>query len=268
MNIRLSVLLPIVVIVGLGIGAGTGYLQSRTGGNETARATNTSVQQSQGTTSSAPTDQQDRTQTNRMQGAFGTVEEVSTNGFTLVSQGGKLPVVTSSSTKVSKMAEVKVTDLKVSDSVIGTGSRKEDGNLAAVSIQVVVTDSLRIMGDIPVDRAGQFGQGGQRGQNPGTGSNTQQQRTPSAGMQSALATMVSGTIEAIEGNIITVKTQSGSSNKMIISDETVVRKMAEGSSTDITVGQTAMVSGERNSTGAIVATTVQLTPASLMPTGR
>lgn len=261
MNGRFFVVLVLVAAVGLGAGAGAGAVQQRTKGNgantSSLAAQQTRIVESTGGQSPSATPSGDQ------QSSFGTVESVTSSGFVLAGQGGRVQVATSSETKVQKMADARVSDLKVGDSIVATGEQQGDGTVAAASLQVGAMESARgMLGGM----MGQLAQGAQRGQQ-----RSGQQGSPPAGMQGGQAlrgSVAMGTIEAISGDTITVKPQSGSSSKVKVSSSTVVRKMADGSLTDIRVGQTAVVSGGRKSDGTVTATSVQLIPVGDATSGR
>ena len=69
-----------------------------------------------------------------------------------------------------------------------------------------------------------------------------------------------GTVEKIEGNVLTLNTMQGTTVQVLISDSTTVQKMAEGSLDDISSGDNVTVSGERNEDGSIDATNIFITP--------
>lgn len=68
-----------------------------------------------------------------------------------------------------------------------------------------------------------------------------------------------GTVEKIEGNILTLTTPQGSV-RVIIADDTPIQKMGEGSLSDISIGERITVSGEQKDDGSIEATNVFLAP--------
>lgn len=66
-----------------------------------------------------------------------------------------------------------------------------------------------------------------------------------------------GTVEKIEGNVITLSTTQGSV-RVLIGENTSIQKMGEGSLSDISPGQTLTVSGERKDDGSITATSISI----------
>jgi len=74
-----------------------------------------------------------------------------------------------------------------------------------------------------------------------------------------------GTVEKVEGNILTVKAPDGSTVQVVISDQTTIQKMAQGDLSDITAGSSVSVTGERKDDGSIAATTIFLTSTPQAP---
>lgn len=69
-----------------------------------------------------------------------------------------------------------------------------------------------------------------------------------------------GTVEKIEGNVVTITTMQGATIRVLISDSTAIQKMAEGELADISPGASVTVSGEQQEDGSIKATSVFMTP--------
>lgn len=68
-----------------------------------------------------------------------------------------------------------------------------------------------------------------------------------------------GTVDKVEGNILTLNTTEGIVRVLIV-DDTTIQKMGEGSLSDISPGQSITVSGERQEDGSIEATGIFVTP--------
>jgi hypothetical protein len=73
-----------------------------------------------------------------------------------------------------------------------------------------------------------------------------------------------GTVEKIEGGIITVTTTNGSVN-IVTSSSTTLQKMDNGSLTDIKIGDSITVSGESQDDGSIQASNIFITPKITLP---
>lgn len=69
-----------------------------------------------------------------------------------------------------------------------------------------------------------------------------------------------GTVEKIEGNIVTVKTMSGNSVNIVTGSDTTFQKTDEGTLNDIEIGATITVSGETQEDGSIEANSIYINP--------
>jgi hypothetical protein len=96
------------------------------------------------------------------------------------------------------------------------------------------------------NRTGQFTSGQQSGFTPPAGSTFIRGGTM-------------GTVEKIEGGIITVTTTNGSV-KIVTSSSTTVQKMAGGTLTDIKIGDTISIAGESQDDGSIQASSIVINP--------
>ncbi len=70
---------------------------------------------------------------------------------------------------------------------------------------------------------------------------------------------LSGTIEKIEGNTVTVKTSEGPLQATVVAD-TIIQRLAEGTLADLLEGLRVTVSGERDESGIVEATSIFITP--------
>ena len=77
----------------------------------------------------------------------------------------------------------------------------------------------------------------------------------------APAGMTFGEIESIDGNTLTLLTQSGGTATVQVTDTTLIEKNASVDVTDLVVGETVIVSGSDNDDGSITARSVQVPPA-------
>ena len=71
---------------------------------------------------------------------------------------------------------------------------------------------------------------------------------------------VNGEIISQDDKSITVKLQDGSSRIVLLTDNTAVNKSAEGTKSDLKVGERVAVFGTENSDGSVTAQNVQLNP--------
>ena len=71
---------------------------------------------------------------------------------------------------------------------------------------------------------------------------------------------VNGEIIAVDDKSITVKLQDDSSRIVILTDTTVINKSAQGSKSDLKVGEKVAVFGIENSDKSVTAQNIQLNP--------
>ena len=78
-------------------------------------------------------------------------------------------------------------------------------------------------------------------------------------------TIEAGTVEEIEGNVLTLDALDGTKVRVVVSDQTTIQKMAQGTTSDISAGSTITVTGQKNTDGSIQATSIFITPVPTTP---
>lgn len=74
-----------------------------------------------------------------------------------------------------------------------------------------------------------------------------------------------GTVEKVEGNIVTLNTRTGTTVLVDIGNSTSIQKMAEGSLADISSGESITVSGNTNADGSIEASSITIISGFTLP---
>jgi hypothetical protein len=74
-----------------------------------------------------------------------------------------------------------------------------------------------------------------------------------------------GTVEKVEGNIVTLNTRTGTTVLVDIGNSTSIQKISEGSLADISLGENIAVSGNTNADGSIEARSITITSGFTLP---
>jgi hypothetical protein len=86
-------------------------------------------------------------------------------------------------------------------------------------------------------------------QQPGSAAAGAGQRSPGG----AAGQMIAGTIEGIDGNVLTLRLPNGNHIRVTVTDATAIRRIVPGALSDLSVGQVVMVAGERGEDGSATA---------------
>ncbi len=198
---------------------------------------------------------------------FGTVEKVEGNKITIksASDGTETVVHLASNATVHKQVAGQVSDIKVGDTVSASGAESGD----TLSAQVVQIGTGGFGG------FGGFGAGGARGgsgvpgvfpdRTPGAGRNGGSGAFPSGtppagfagrGQANASGTpgvghqFLFGTVEKVDGDTVTLKTQDGSTATFKTGTDTRVQKQVEVPVNEIAVGTTIVATGTGTGNGS------------------
>jgi hypothetical protein len=71
----------------------------------------------------------------------------------------------------------------------------------------------------------------------------------------------SGSIESLDGNTLTLSTPQGNTT-VLLTDQTVINQVVRGSPSDLQTGERITAIGERDASGTLTATTIQILPES------
>jgi len=104
--------------------------------------------------------------------------------------------------------------------------------------------------------AGAFGQGNFAGRGQGTVAGAVGARVGAQG-----GGLVNGDIISLDDKSITIKSRDNSSKIVFFSSSTEVGKFVSGAISDLTVGESLMVTGKSNSDGSVTAQSIQIRPA-------
>lgn len=72
---------------------------------------------------------------------------------------------------------------------------------------------------------------------------------------------LTGTVEKVEGNILTISTQSGGSTQVTLADDTTIRKTADAGKEELKQGVRVVVVGQQGSGGSVTASSIQIVAA-------
>lgn len=113
--------------------------------------------------------------------------------------------------------------------------------------------------DLPafVNAGGVAGGRGQFGTPPGA-----QDGTAGGQFAGRQGGMLFGEIQAVGNGELTVTDQTGESIQVIVADTTLIQKQAEVTLADLEVGETVVISGNRDDDGSITARSLQVSPDS------
>lgn len=225
---------------------------------------------------------------------IGTVEKIDGDTLTISTSEGSMLAMVGGEAIIQMFAEVASADLELGTRVTVNGERGEDGLIVATSIVVIPEGEGGFFGrgssaggDQGHDEQssgqpsqeqqdqfrqrfqGQFGQGGGNQQLPGQ--LTQEQRDQfrrqfqgqleqgTGGQGFGGRGGLTGTIESIEGGVITIETARGPL-QAIIDDDTTIQKFSQGTLSDLPMGAQVRLTGQQSEDGTFDASAVFMLP--------
>jgi hypothetical protein len=171
----------------------------------------------------------------------GTVEKVEGNSITLTTRTGTVLVHIGNSTSIQKTCEGTLSDISSGERITVAGQQNADGSIEARNISTT---------------AGLQGQLGQFTPPFGQGNATQLPGNYTGIPSGAGATV--GTVEKVEGSLITLNTSTGTV-LVHVGSSTSIQKMCEGTLSDISSGERITVAGQQRGDGSIDANDISIT---------
>ena len=174
-----------------------------------------------------------------------TVNQGNGNILTLATSQGQVTVNISSDTTIEKTINATVSDLSQGNFVTIGGTTDSLGNLDATSI-MVRTQGLSDQSFSPITTT------------PGNGGNTTSPNSDFPGGNIGHQ-MTMGTIDDINGDIITVTTAQ-SQVTVNVGTDTVIQKTVSGTFSDLQIGDSLTIVGPTDDNGNITATSISIRP--------
>lgn len=246
MDKRFAFLLAAVVVFGLTVGVGLGAWQAQGRGSSTPMAAAQGAVAAKSTPSAAAAGNQAPAGTEATT-VFGSIQSVADKTFTLNGQSGIVSVSVSEETKIIKTVSASKDQIKVGETISASGREGEGGKLTADVVEIGAIQEAGIPGRVMIQRpAGEAGS------------------TPQSGSAPVRMQRVAGTVESIDQNEVTVKTDAGSKT-ITIGDGATIRRTEAGSMDDLKVGANVIVSGKPDSAGTIEAQQIRLADGLTVP---
>jgi hypothetical protein len=191
-------------------------------------------------------------------GTSGTVESVSGNSLTVKAQDGTtIKATVSATTTYAVNVAITASDIKAGDELTVIGQAAASGG-SITATQVTVGSAALGASAGALGRTGAVaGQGGQGGQGATGGAG----RTGGAGGQLGQAAFITGTVQKVGGNTLTVTGQDGTTSNVALAADTRLSKVTAGSLGDVKAGVQVTIVGQAGADGAIAAVSVQVTAA-------
>lgn len=244
MNKTFSIAIAIAIVLGLGLGVGVSAWQvgnrpQSAGRAPTQVAGRVGANGAQTQNGAAPAQAQGQV----FRPVSGTIEKVDAKSMTLQAQSGTVQVALAENTTYTKLETAAVADLKPDSSVLVMGQQEGDV-LSATSVQLLGEGETPQAGGSPGPGmlAGQANQAGPSGQN------------------GVRRSRVSGKVQSVDGQTLTVAGNDGTTTKVAIASTTTVQKSAAAAASDLKAGMNVTVVGDTAADGTVTARAVQIMP--------
>jgi hypothetical protein len=185
--------------------------------------------------------------------------------LTLTTFEDTVNILVSGASSIQKMCEGSLADVTVGENISVQGAMDESGAIDATSITIIPGSMTSLFAPQRDEWPGSEFPGSFDGRN-GSQELGSPQATEHPGDFEGFpgGGGISGTVQEIEGDVVTIATSAGTTD-VLISGETSVQKMCEGSLSDITIGDMVTVSGSQKEDGSIEAESIFITSGFIQP---
>jgi hypothetical protein len=270
---KFLLVLVVAVLLGAAIGGATFGIQKLVS-NNSGGTTTPQIQIPTQTTTPATTPSATATNTSPAQGNIpgvsgtslsGTVTAVSAGVMTVLKDDGASVSVDAASASIQKLASLSLADLAAGMSITVSGDTQDDGSILATAITVnqgTGGSAMPPAPDMTVPQAS--GMPTITGVPDGTMTSpvftmtsmpTMTGQFP-GGIQQPGSRGTSGTIEAINGSAISLKTQDGTIVTVVLGEGATIQQTSQGNLDDIVTGCAVSVSGMEQEDGSVTAVSV------------
>lgn len=184
-------------------------------------------------------------------GANGTITQINGDALTLNTQQGSVTVTVGSNTSIQKIVASSISDLQTGQLLSVIGTKDSSGNITATSITARPQKSSS--GFTPPN-GGNFTPGGPN-------------RVGSRSTAGGFGNGTFGTLSSIDGNTLTLTTMQGQQVTVTVASNTVILQYANGSVSDLQIGNSITVMGSRDTIGNINAVSITIRPQNTSTTG-
>ena len=186
----------------------------------------------------------------RRNGAAGELVQLGATSLVLNTTGGDVTVDFTGSTPVTRTRTGNVADITVGTCITATGSKDAGGMLTAANVGL----SAKVNGSC--ERAGLFGGGG-GARSPGA--SPRPTFSPRPGTPPAA--FARGEVTAVAGTTVTVLQMTGGSTTVTVPTTVRVAVSESATTSDLSVGDCVLASGQKNSAGVVTARSLNIVPA-------